>query len=296
MGVDIDRNVLAALLDAAFAIYKIVGDTADPIQLTATAVQIIANIILQMAYNDKITFNVVEAKPLTDFNISGVTSVKEGSEIQLSIVDVKPDAGDTSDIVWSSSDPTVASVDPKTGVIRGLDAGDSVLSQSKEVKITAHSPSGNITKSVTVTVEKKNGKYVSGVDINGPNQVEINSESDYSCAVYPKRVAESSNLYVHWGIQTGTDDDGNPEYTWADSENEATDGIGKISSSGHYTAVGGGKSTIAVKAVTGYSLSTGNFYEISSRVATKEVSTGIPVEKSKSNAPVAPQTAILLKM
>lgn len=279
MGVDIDRNVLAALLDAAFAIYKIVGDTADPIQLTATAVQIIANIILQMAYNDKITFNVVEAKPLTDFNISGVTSVKEGSEIQLSIVDVKPDAGDTSDIVWSSSDPTVASVDPKTGVIRGLDAGDSVLSQSKEVKITAHSPSGNITKSVTVTVEKKNGKYVSGVDINGPNQVEINSESDYSCAVYPKRVAESSNLYVHWGIQTGTDDDGNPEYTWADSENEATDGIGKISSSGHYTAVGGGKSTIAVKAVTGYSLSTGNFYEISSRVATKEVSTGIPVEK-----------------
>ena len=86
-------------------------------------------------------------------------------------------------------------------------------------------------------------------------------------------------MYVHWGIQTGTDDDGNPEYTWADSENEATDGIGKISSSGHYTAVGGGKSTIAVKAVTGYSLSTGNFYEISSRVATKEVSTGIPVEK-----------------
>lgn len=279
MGVDIDRNVLAALLDAAFAVYKIVGDTADPVQLTATAVQIIANIILQMAYNDKITFNVVEAQPLTDFNISGVTSVKEGSEIQLSIVDVKPDAGDTSDIVWSSSDPTVASVDSKTGVIRGLDAGDSVLSQSKEVTITAYSPSGNITKSVTVTVEKKNGKYVSGVDINGSDQVEINSESDYSYAVYPKRVAESSNLYIYWGIQTGTDDDGNPVYTWADSENDATDGIGKISSSGHYTAVGGGKSTIAVKAVTGYSLATGKFYEISSRIATKEVSTGIPVEK-----------------
>ena len=60
LGIDIDRNVLAALLDACFAIKDIVGDSADAIQLTATAVKIIANILLKLKYNDTITFTVVD--------------------------------------------------------------------------------------------------------------------------------------------------------------------------------------------------------------------------------------------
>ena len=47
VGLDINRTVLTAILDACFAISDIVGDTADPVQLTATAVKVIANIILQ---------------------------------------------------------------------------------------------------------------------------------------------------------------------------------------------------------------------------------------------------------
>ena len=105
MGVDINRNVLAGILDAAFAIKDIAGDAADPVQLTATAVEIIANIILQMVYNDSITFNVVDAQPVTNFNIDGVTTVREGSEIQLSIIDVQPEAGDLTGMVWTSSKP-----------------------------------------------------------------------------------------------------------------------------------------------------------------------------------------------
>ena len=123
LGIDIDRNVLAALLDACFAIKDIVGDSADAIQLTATAVKIIANILLKLKYNDTITFNVVDGVPCTDFNITGPDTVQEGAQIQMAITDAKPVAADVSDITWSSSDESVAYVDPKTGIITGRDAG-----------------------------------------------------------------------------------------------------------------------------------------------------------------------------
>ena len=125
VGIDMNRNVLAALLDACFIVADIAGDAADPVKLSATAVKIIANLVLQFKYNDKITFNVIDAQPLEDFNINdSVTSVKEGEQLPLDIVDIKPSTGDTSDIVWSSADPKIASVDPETGVVIGRDAGN----------------------------------------------------------------------------------------------------------------------------------------------------------------------------
>jgi hypothetical protein len=173
----------------------------------------------------------------------------------MSITNVKPDAGDTSDITWESSDPTIASVDPTTGVITGLDAGGSLGNMSSQTcVITATSAANTISKSVTITVTGKTGKYISYAEIDGASQVEIDGETDYTYSIYPKRVAESDNLYITWGMVTGTDDDGEPIYSWADSENSVSDGIGKINSSGHYSAVGGGTSTIALKAVTGYYL------------------------------------------
>lgn len=280
IGIDMNRTVLAALLDVAFAIKDIAGDAADPVQLTATAVEIIANIILQMKYNDSITFNVVEAKPITNFDIEGANTVKEGTQIKLDITNVQPDAGDTTDITWSSSDPTVACVDPKTGVITGLDAGGSLGNLSSQTcEITATSAANNVSKTVTLTVTGKTGKYISSAFIDGPEQVMLDGETDYSYIIYPKRVAESDNLYISWGMQTDTDEDGNPVYTWADSENPVNVGIAEIDANGHYKALDGGHVTLAMKAVTGYYLSNGNFYEISSFIATKDVMTGIPVEK-----------------
>ena len=126
IGIDINREVLAAILDVCFAIKDIVGDTADPVQLTATAIKIISNLILQFVYNDTITFEVVDSQPLESFDIEGANTVQEGSQIQLSLTNIKPTAGDTSDIIWTSSNPEVAYVDPKTGTITGRDAGGSL--------------------------------------------------------------------------------------------------------------------------------------------------------------------------
>ncbi len=279
VGIDMNRTVLAAILDVCFAVKDIVGDTADPVQLTATAVEVIGNLVLQFVYNDTITFEVVEAQPLTDFNITGPEKVQEGAQIQLTVTDIVPTVGDTTDITWTSSDPSIASVDPETGIVTGRDAGGSLGSlSSQKCTIYATSAANNVTKSFEITVTGKTGKYLSDVEITGDNYLEMGEETDFNYSVFPKRVAESDNLYISWGIQDGTDEEGNPTYVWADSENPATDGIGQIDSRGHYVVVDGGQCTIAVKATTGYWVTTDRFYEISSYIGTLDVTNGIPID------------------
>lgn len=269
VGLDMNRTVLKAILDACFVIKDVAGGSMDKIQLTATAIEILSNLILQFAYNDTITFNVIEAQPITDFNISGANTVQEGSQIQLSITDVKPTTGDTSDITWSSSDPSIASVDPVTGVITGRDAGGRGGSLStQQCTIYATSAANNVTRPFTLTVKGKVGEYLSDLEIQGASYVELNEETDYTYKVYPDRIAKSSLLKMTWGMQTGTDENGSPVYTWLDGNEETvTDGIGLIDKNGHYTAVGGGNCIIALK---GKILT-------STLITTFEVSNGVPI-------------------
>ncbi|MGN1123585.1 MAG: Ig-like domain-containing protein [Eubacterium sp.] len=279
VGIDMNRTVLAGILDVCFAIKDIAGDAADPVQLTATAVELIGNLVLQFVYNDTITFEVVDAQPLSDFSIEGPNSVKEGTQVQLEITDIQPTAGDTTDITWRSSDPSIASVDPQTGIVTGRDAGGSLGNLSNQkCTIYAVSAANQVERSFTITVTGKTGKYLSDVEIVGKSIVNMEEETNYSYTVYPSRVAESDNLYITWGMITDEDEEGNPIYSWASADSPVTDGIGTIDSRGHYTATDGGYCTIAIKAQTGYYLSNGDFYEISSYIRTFEVLNGIPVE------------------
>lgn len=301
MGLDINRTVLTAILDACFAISDIVGDTADPVQLTATAVKIIANIVYQFTTNDSITFTVVDGVPITDFEITGANTVREGSEIQLSIENVQPEAADTSDITWTSSDPSIASVDPVTGIITGRDAGGSLGQYSQQtVQITATSAANNVSKTVNITVTGRVGNYLSDVEVTADRDSINLGESQYMhAAVYPSRVAESDNLYFTWGIKTQNAETGEEEIIWATqpyqetdadgnpltdengdpvmNDGTATDGIGKIDANGLYTAVGGGSCTVVCKAQTGYYIGS-NFLEISSVQGEKSIDNGQPVQ------------------
>lgn len=302
VGLDMNRNVLAAILDTCFAIADIVGDTADPVQLTATAVKIIANIILQFTTNDSITFTVVEGVPMTDFKIAGATAVKEGAQIQLEITDTKPVAAITNDITWTSSDPSIASVDPVTGTITGRDAGGSLGEYSQQtVTITATSAANNISKTYDVTVTGKTGRYLSDVEIT-TDYASISIGGDEYChaTVYPNRVATADNLYLHWGIAVWNEETQETEYLWAGdayqetdeegnlltdengepvmNDGSVTDGIGKIDSTGHYWAVAGGTCTVVCRAETGYYIYDGSFYQISEVMTSKDVDNGQPVE------------------
>lgn len=298
LGIDIDRNVLAALLDACFAIKDIVGDSADAIQLTATAVKIIANILLKLKYNDTITFTVVDGVPCTDFNITGPDTVQEGAQIQMAITDAKPVAADVSDITWSSSDESVAYVDPKTGIITGRDAGGNMgtIANSQKCTITATSAANQVVRTKELTVTGKTGRVLSDAVIHAQRDCNIGDQQTLTYTVYPVRVSKANNLNITWGLLDGTDADGNPKYLWAGDAYDETvtdettgetttvhhdgsveDGIARLDKDGNYTALSGGTATVVLKASTGYKLLDGSYYTISQVQTQTTIFNGLPV-------------------
>lgn len=314
LGIDIDRNVLAALLDACFAIKDIVGDSADAIQLTATAVKIIANILLKLKYNDTITFNVVDGVPCTDFNITGPDTVQEGAQIQMAITDAKPVAADVSDITWSSSDESVAYVDPKTGIITGRDAGGNMgtIANSQKCTITATSAANQVVRTKELTVTGKTGRVLSDAVIHAQRDCNIGDQQTLTYTVYPVRVSKANNLNITWGLLDGTDADGNPKYLWAGDAYDETvtdettgetttvhhdgsveDGIARLDKDGNYTALAGGTATVVLKASTGYKLLDGSYYTISQVQTQTTIFNGLPVSGIDVTVESAVKSAVL---
>lgn len=314
LGIDIDRNVLAALLDACFAIKDIVGDSADAIQLTATAVKIIANILLKLKYNDTITFNVVDGVPCTDFNITGPDTVQEGAQIQMAITDAKPVAADVSDITWSSSDESVAYVDPKTGIITGRDAGGNMgtIANSQKCTITATSAANQVVRTKELTVTGKTGRVLSDAVIHAERDCNIGDQQTLTYTVYPVRVSKANNLNITWGLLDGTDADGNPKYLWAGDAYDETvtdettgetttvhhdgsveDGIARLDKNGNYTALSGGTATVVLKASTGYKLLDGSYYTISQVQTQTTIFNGLPVSGIDVTVESAVKSAVL---
>lgn len=314
LGIDIDRNVLAALLDACFAIKDIVGDSADAIQLTATAVKIIANILLKLKYNDTITFNVVDGVPCTDFNITGPDTVQEGAQIQMAITDAKPVAADVSDITWSSSNESVAYVDPKTGIITGRDAGGNMgtVANSQKCTITATSAANQVVRTKELTVTGKTGRVLSDAVIHAQQDCNIGDQQTLTYTVYPMRVSKANNLNITWGLLDGTDADGNPKYLWAGDAYDETvtdettgetttvhhdgsveDGIARLDKNGNYTALAGGTATVVLKASTGYKLLDGSYYTISQVQTQTTIFNGLPVSGIDVTVESAVKSAVL---
>lgn len=314
LGIDIDRNVLAALLDACFAIKDIVGDSADAVQLTATAVKIIANILLKLKYNDTITFNVVDGVPCTDFNITGPDTVQEGAQIQMAITDAKPVAADVSDITWSSSDESVAYVDPKTGIITGRDAGGNMgtVANSQKCTITATSAANQVVRTKELTVTGKTGRVLSDAVIHAQRDCNIGDQQTLTYTVYPVRVSKANNLNITWGLLDGTDTDGNPKYLWAGDAYDETvtdettgetttvhhdgsveDGIARLDKDGNYTALAGGTATVVLKASTGYKLLDGSYYTISQVQTQTTIFNGLPVSGIDVTVESAVKSAVL---
>lgn len=314
LGIDIDRNVLAALLDACFAIKDIVGDSADAIQLTATAVKIIANILLKLKYNDTITFTVVDGVPCTDFNITGPDTVQEGAQIQMAITDAKPVAADVSDITWSSSNESVAYVDPKTGIITGRDAGGNMgtVANSQKCTITATSAANQVVRTKELTVTGKTGRVLSDAVIHAQRDCNIGDQQTLTYTVYPVRVSKANNLNITWGLLDGTDADGNPKYLWAGDAYDETvtdettgetttvhhdgsveDGIARLDKDGNYTALAGGTATVVLKASTGYKLLDGSYYTISQVQVQTTIFNGLPVSGIDVTVESAVKSAVL---
>ncbi len=160
------------------------------------------------AFSDSITFTVVakEELPVTDFAISGTTSVQEGETAALQITNVVPAGAYTGDAVWTSSDTSVVIVDQE-GNITGLDGG-SGISYSKKATVTV--TIGDVTKSIEVEVKRAAVQgNINDIDIEGVDALGIGNTAKYTSTVYPTRLNTSSSVVREWGI---LDDDGNTSW------------------------------------------------------------------------------------
>lgn len=193
-------------------------------------------------FTDTVTFTIVEPSelPVTDFTITGTTTVTEGETTQLAIDDLTPAGAYTGDLVWSSSDPTVAVVDGN-GIVTGLDGGSGAFEYSKKVTITA--TIGSVSKSVEVTVKRPlTSATISGVEISGEAVIPNDTASQYTATIYPARFNTNSSVLREWGL---VDLDGTH---WASADTPAETELASIDASGLLTPKSSGVITLAVRA------------------------------------------------
>ena len=196
---------------------------------------------------DTITFNVVspEELPVTSFEITGETGIDEGETTQLAITNVQPAGAYTGDLVWESSDPTVAVVD-QTGLVTGLDGGSSWTQLNRKTNVTASI--GSVSRSVEVQVNKNIlNAGISGVEIVGNANIPNNTTTNYTMKVTPDRLNNSSDVQREWGITeplTG-------EIVWATSETPADTSIATLTADGALTPKSSGIMTIHARATQG---------------------------------------------
>ena len=153
----------------------------------------------------------VNAPALEAINISGEsTSVMKGKKLQLTAEFVPADAdADPDQIVWSSSDESVATVD-QNGLVTAVENGDTVITATY----------GEITGSCTVTVET--------IPLKG---IRINTESTTI------HLGETEKLEVIYNPENTTDD---RTVTWSSSD----DKVASVAADGTVTAVGVGSAVI----------------------------------------------------
>lgn len=210
---------------------------------------------LYATFSETITFTVVEQSelPITSFEISGETSVAENGTIQLAVDNVEPAGAYKGGLVWSSADPTIATID-QSGVVTGLNGGDG-LTYSQTVIITA--TMGGVSKDIEITVTRPIVSSLTGITIAGDAVLGIGATSGYTSTVAPSRLNTSSSVSREWGVY----DDDTDAVIYATSGVPATNGIVSVDSNGNVTGVSSGVAKLYAKATYGSS-SVENYIEI----------------------------------
>ena len=237
LGLNVSVNTAKFVIDIIVAAAGAGTNTAS---LVTQATKYVANWLLEASINDKITFKIVDSLEITGFEIGGDLEVKEGETSQLFITNVIPQGANSTNVVWSVEDESIAYVD-QYGILIGRDAGGISSLNKKTTKVTASVDGISASAEVTVT-----GKLVTqpvDIKVNGPSVVQPGESAQYYAEVFPDR----SNATIRWGL---VNEDGT--ITYAKDGSPVTAMNVTIDSNGVFTALegSGGIVKIAVKAGT----------------------------------------------
>lgn len=213
------------------------------------------------------SLTVVSGNAITDFEITGTTSVKEGNDVTLSIKVIKPadyEVALLDTVKWSVENIDIATVSDG-GVVHGRDAGGRFSLTSKNTT-TVYATVCGVTKSVQITVtsagiiDDYSDAYIVGDDI-----VVRDFPRQYTYKTYPARL---TNQMYAWGM---ADDNGTAPWSSLNaaikpSNPNLSNSVSSIAADGVVTAKGVGNAELYL-----YLSTRVNHTEIKKTIQTVEV-------------------------
>lgn len=243
----------------------------------------IIKIYVKVSYNDtslEAEKTVSSGVPITSFSLSkgnGFTTniltgsrdsfLEEGKTGQLNITNILPEGYDPDllkNVVWKSSDPSVASVD-ENGKVFGLDSGGLTIYNAKSVTITAII--GGVSSSVTFNVRGASVDNLVSASISGNDVVVKDFPREYSAIFSPSRI---NVKHTHWGL---TYDDGTRPWnsSWNSTSGNTENSVATVDSNGKVYGKSAGTTTLWVFGREGTTSLSGSYVEASKQIQVVEI-------------------------
>lgn len=193
--------------------------------------------------------------------------LEEGKSAQINIQNIMPadyDPDLLNHVVWTSSDPTVVSVD-ENGRVFGLDSGGLTIYNSKSVTITASV--GGVSASVTFNVRGASVNNLVSVEISGSEYVVKDFPRSYTANFAPPRITPKD---VHWGVPY--DDGSRPwESNWSSTSGNQQNSIASVDGNGVVSGLSAGETTLYVFGREGLTSVSGTYVEDTKEITVVEL-------------------------
>ncbi len=285
LGLNVSENALKAMLDILVTIAGASGNTAD---LLASAVKTLSNYLLKASINDSITFTIVQSLKIEKFSLTAEdTDLTEGDSTMVKLTDIVPAGSNSQNVLWSSSDESVLTVD-NNGIVKARDAGGISSANKKTATVTA--TVDGVSESLEFTVKGKLITTPVDISVAGPQTLELNTPQQYTATLYPTR----SKADITWGL---LGDDG--ETVSYATEGSVSNSIATLTEDGVLTGTNGGTVTLYAKAglitrvVTTYQVYIGRLAKGVSIDQGDFVSVHVPLYSTYKNAKTTLTASIL---
>lgn len=234
LGLNVSESALKTVLDILVTVAGATGNTTD---LISTAVKTLSNYLLKASINDSITFNIVQSLEIEKFSLTAdKTELTEGDSTIVRLTDIVPAGSNSQNVLWSSSDESVLTVD-SNGIVKARDAGGISSANKRTATVTA--TVDGVSESLEFTVKGKLITTPVDISISGPQTLELNTPQQYSAVLYPER----SKADITWGLLG--DDGSTVSYA---TNGDVSNSIATLTKDGVLTASNGGTVTLYAKA------------------------------------------------
>ena len=252
-GLSVSQSVIDALVKVINGIVD--AGTSDSAETLKKIVATVSDWILGVTINDSVTVTVVDQLDVESFEIYGKLDGLNsyGGTRQLTITNIQPEGAivNPEDVVWATNNSDYAVID-ENGLLTIRSGGN----LGNKIQVTA--TIDGISRSINGNILGSNTTSPTDLEFSGPDHLEAGETATYDFTVYPLALYDDGALVDYNNVDVGLMVDGTVRY-----ENGVTDGVLRIDKANNVdapggkggtftvTAVGGGETTLYVRAHTG---------------------------------------------